>query len=61
MKKLYCCLLALLCACALTVPAFADMAPHYGIRMFGVVILLPLCIAAIAIAIIIVIIRKNKK
>ena len=61
MKKLYCCLVAVLCAACLTVPAMADVLPHGGAAIAGGLLLILLGIVAIAAAIIIAIFRKNKK
>ncbi len=61
MKKLFCCLIAALCAASLTLPAMADVLPHGGgaLALGGLLILLG--VAAIAAAIIIVILNKRNK
>ena len=61
MKKLYSCLVALLCVVALTLPAMADVLPRYGIGISGVLILILLGIAAIAAAILVVVLSHRKK
>ena len=58
MKKLFSCLIALLCISALTLPAMADVLPPRG---SGVGLTLLLAVIAVAIAIIYAIIRNRKK
>ena len=57
MKKLFSCLIALLCITGLTLPAMADVLPPRG---SGVGLTLLLAVAAVAIAIIIAIVRSRK-
>ena len=61
MKKLFSCLIALLCILGLSMPAMADVLPRFDFGASVVLIVILLGIAAIAAAVIIKIIRQNKK
>ncbi len=58
MKKLFCCVISLLCISMLTLPAMADVLPPRG---SGVGVTLILAVAAVIIAVIYAIIRNRKK
>ena len=61
MKNVYRCLVALLCAACLALPAMADVLSPGPVAVAGGLLLILLGIAAIAAAIIILIIRRHKK
>ena len=61
MKNVYRCLVALLCAACLTIPAMADLLSPGPVAVAGGLLLILLGLAAIAAAIIIVILSKRKK
>ena len=64
MKKLFSCLITLLCITALTLPAMADVLPPNPIELFlknDLLFALLLAVVAIVVVIIILIIRKRKK
>ncbi len=60
MKKLFSCLIALLCITGLTLPAMADVLPPFYVTGSFLAILL-LIVVAIVVAIIVAIVGKHKK
>lgn len=61
MRKLFSCLIALLCAAGMTIPAMADVLPYPRAVFSGGLLLLVLGVILVAVAIIIAVIRRNKK